>query len=553
MPNETVQSRAPATKTKKKRPPLPIPLGEVLNGYKLTKVVGRGGMGTVYLGEHELLGRKAAVKVLAKTFWNDQEFVSRFFSEAQVATKINNPNIVDILDFIHDENPKRIAYIMELVQGPTLKACIKNHRFSLGQSINVSAQLASALRDAHEAGVIHRDLKPANILVVEPLDSDLSILPSVKLLDFGIAKVTSGQVNHQTMQGTVLGTPKYMAPEQISAEPVSPATDIYALGEIFFEMVTGQRIFNGPNKVVMAHKLSGSIPELECPADIPGSARVIQLTKACLQPDPAKRISIDEFSSMLQLLRENTGIDSSLPITRRRQSWTAEDIPSGSPPSIDAPESSGSLPPNQPNLVTATSAGNFSLPKKKQAPIMLIATFALIAVTFIAAYSLLQAPKQQAKTTQLNTRSETAPVTTEKKTVPKVMRLTSEPAGAFVIDVRRNTQLGTTPYQLDYTDGAIIQLRLALDGYRPYPIRITEWASEIHYRLTKRVNSLATQPDPVNESRPKTSAKREKPTTVPRQKEPMRSKNKKLEEPEAAPSQDDDDTSPMNRQDMPSW
>ncbi|MEE2903306.1 MAG: serine/threonine-protein kinase [Myxococcota bacterium] len=552
MSTETVQSRAPAPKKKKKRPPLPIPLGEVLNGYKLIKVVGRGGMGTVYLGEHELLGRKAAVKVLAKSFWNDQEFVSRFFSEAQVATKISNPNIVDILDFIHTENPKRIAYVMELVQGPTLKACIQNHRFSLAQSINVSAQLASALRDAHEAGVIHRDLKPANILVVEPLDSDLSILPSVKLLDFGIAKVTSGQVNHQTMQGTVLGTPKYMAPEQISAEPVSPATDIYALGEIFFEMVTGQRIFNGPNKLVMAHKLSGKIPELECPADIPGSERIIQLTNACLQPDPVKRISIDEFSSMLQLLRENTDIDSSLPITRRRQSWTAEDIPSDSNPSVSAVPVSAAAP-NRPNSVTATNAESFSPPQKKRAPIMLIATGVLIAATFIAAYSLLQTPKQQEKTAQPTTRSEPAPATTDKKIISKVIRLTSEPAGASVIDVQRNTRLGTTPYQLEYTDGDIIQLRLTTDGYRPYPIRITEWASEIHYRLTKRANSPTIQPAPVSESKSKTSPMRKKTTAIPGQKEPIRTKNQGMEEPEVEPTRDGDDTSPMNRQDMPSW
>ena len=552
MPTETVQSRAPAAKKKKKRPPIPIPLGEVLNGYKLTKVVGRGGMGTVYLGEHELLGRKAAVKVLAKNFWNDQEFVSRFFSEAQVATKINHPNIVDILDFINDENPKRIAYVMELVKGPTLKACLAKHQFSLGQSINVSAQLASALKDAHLAGVIHRDLKPANILVVEPLDSDLSILPSVKLLDFGIAKVTSGPVNHQTMQGTVLGTPKYMAPEQISAEPVSPATDIYALGEIFFEMVTGQRIFNGPNKVIMAHKLSGQIPSLECPAEVPGRSGVIELTRACLQPDPSKRITIDEFSSALQALRENTDIDSSLPITRRRQSWTADDIPADSNPSIPVVEDTTPTPMSQGGTTTSPGTNSLHGTQEKKAPVMLIATCVLIAITCLAAYSLLQPPKKQTVNSPQTGRDQVQSPTKQVVPAPRKMQITSEPSGAIVLDTAGNTQLGTTPFALDYTEGSVAKLRLVHDGYRPYTIRITEWANQIHYRLTKLPTPKAVQPE-TELSSPSPAAETTPNDAVPT---PSNTKaaQKREEKPKKAPApQEDDDNSPMNRQDMPSW
>ena len=546
MPTETVQNRAPAPKKKKKRPPIPIPLGEVLNGYKLTKVVGRGGMGTVYLGEHELLGRKSAIKVLAKSFWHDNEFVSRFFSEAQVATKINHPNIVDILDFIHEENPRRIAYIMELVKGPTLKACLAKHRFTLAQSINVSAQLASALREAHLAGVIHRDLKPANILVVEPLDSDLSILPSIKLLDFGIAKITSGQVNHQTMQGTVLGTPKYMAPEQISAEPVSSATDIYALGEIFFEMVTGQRIFNGPNKVIMAHKLSGQIPKLECPPEIPGRSKVIELTTACLHPNPDKRISIEEFSAALKSLRENTDIDSSLPITRRRQSWTADDLPADSNPKIPVH--------SQPEGPVTTQTNNYSQTQEKKPPMMLIATFVLIAVTFVAAYSLLQPQKSRTNIGQpVQVEKDALPSPAPKKVLSRIIQLTSEPSGATVMDLSNNTQLGTTPYQLKFTDGSTRKLRLILPNHQTFSARITEWANQIHYRLTKLETQPAAVPTVAGESSEDTTPPPKGVAPKDAQTKPAKSLRKKPSKQKANSNNENDDTAPMNRQDMPSW
>lgn len=278
---------------------LPAEPGEQIGGYQLQKVLGQGGMGCVFLATHARLGRKTALKMLAPELVAQEEYVSRFLSEAKIVNDVRHPNIVDIYDFIELENPRRVAYVMELIEGGSLSSLLRQQRLSLRQSINVALQLASALEAVHRVGVVHRDLKPDNVLVVGDPNTDLGQVPSVKVLDFGIAKSAGADVAHKTITGSMLGTPSYMAPEQFAAQPVSAATDVYALGEIFYEMVAGQRLFKGDQLKLLSAKLAGDLPDLQIPADCPAQESVEELVRWCVQVDQEARPSIHQLAGAL--------------------------------------------------------------------------------------------------------------------------------------------------------------------------------------------------------------------------------------------------------------
>ncbi len=278
---------------------LPAEPGEQIGGYQLQQVLGQGGMGCVFLATHTRLGRKTALKMLAPELVAQEEYVSRFLSEAKIVNDVRHPNIVDIYDFIELESPRRVAYVMELIEGGSLSALLRQQRLSLRQAVNVSLQLASALDAVHSVGVVHRDLKPDNVLVVADPNSDLSQVPSVKVLDFGIAKSANADVAHKTITGSMLGTPSYMAPEQIAAQPVSPATDVYALGEIFYEMISGTRLFKGEPMKLLGAKLAGDLPELQIPEDCPAKESVEELVRWCVQVDAEVRPSMHQLAGAL--------------------------------------------------------------------------------------------------------------------------------------------------------------------------------------------------------------------------------------------------------------
>src|SRR5262245_52777050 len=148
-----------------------LPLGAVLGGYQLDEVIGTGGMGAVYRATHVKLGRKAAIKVLSESLAGDPAYVSRFFHEARVVNEVGHPNIIDIIDFIETESPRRVAYVMELVEGPPLSKLLQVRRLSVRQSLNLTLQVLDALAAVHRINVIHRDLKPDNLLVVGSLET----------------------------------------------------------------------------------------------------------------------------------------------------------------------------------------------------------------------------------------------------------------------------------------------------------------------------------------------------------------------------------------------
>ncbi|RKH70745.1 serine/threonine-protein kinase [Corallococcus aberystwythensis] len=258
-------------------------LGTQLGEFVIQERIGAGGMGVVYRAEHPIIGKQAAIKVLRAELMSAEQ-AQRLLVEARSVNAIRHPGILDIFNFgsLPDGRP---YVVMELLQGQSLAAVLSARgRLDVGTAVWMLDQILSPLGAAHRAGVVHRDLKPANVFMVERPDA----APMLKLVDFGIAKVLQSREGLTHADGSVLGTPDYMAPEQVRGGKVGPATDLYALGVMAFQMLTGERPFQGENvQVMFAHveqapprpssKVDGLPPELD--------ALVLQL----LEKDPAKR------------------------------------------------------------------------------------------------------------------------------------------------------------------------------------------------------------------------------------------------------------------------
>jgi serine/threonine-protein kinase len=266
-------------------------VGEVIGGYRLDARIGTGGMGDVFSATHTRLGRRAAVKLIRPSLANEPTVLARFHQEARIVNDVRHPNIVDIFDFVESDEPRRVACIMELLDGPSLQSVLKERELTAVQCLNVCVQLTDALRAVHKLGVVHRDLKPGNVIVVGPLDGDLSTVPSIKLLDFGIAKVPETQ---HTATGLLVGTPAYMSPEQIANDQPSSKSDVYAVGELLYETITRERLFRSAPAKILIEKISGQPPQIELPS-FPGGDRIRSIILRCLAFDPESRPTTEEL------------------------------------------------------------------------------------------------------------------------------------------------------------------------------------------------------------------------------------------------------------------
>src|SRR5213593_1628441 len=221
-------------------------VGKVIGHYRIESLIGVGGMGEVYLARDERLGRKAALKLLPENLTTDEAQLSRFKNEARSASALNHPNILTVYEIGTEGNRQFIA--TEFIEGITLRASIARGRINPHAALEIAVQVASALTAAHEAGVVHRDIKPENIM----------LRPDgyVKVLDFGIAKLAEEELPAamprdealllvETNLGAVLGTVRYMSPEQACGEHVDQSTDIWSLGVVLYEMLTGHAPFTG--------------------------------------------------------------------------------------------------------------------------------------------------------------------------------------------------------------------------------------------------------------------------------------------------------------------
>ena len=265
---------------------------ETLAGkYRLEKSLARGGMGWVFLATQLPLGRQVAVKVLT-CGQQDAAFRQRFLLEASTCAKLQHPNIVTIHDYGESERGD-LFMAMEYLAGSSLSYLLaKSGRLPVSRALRITLQVARALRVAHKAGVVHRDLKPANIMLLEHDDDAQDF---VKVVDFGLAKLFEGGPQggaiELTRAGTMLGSPRYMAPEQIRNRDIDPRTDIYSLGVILFYMLTGRPPFMGDNATdILAQHLRDPVPPMaEVAGDLEVPHELEEVVRRCLGKDAADR------------------------------------------------------------------------------------------------------------------------------------------------------------------------------------------------------------------------------------------------------------------------
>ena len=222
----------------------------LLGRYRLVRLVAQGGMASVWEGHDNVLARAVAVKMLHPHLAQDRLFLERFRREAISAARLAHPNVVATFDA--GITPEGTAFIvMELIRGRTLSAFASDHRpLPLFVTVEIAMQIADALAHAHASGLIHRDIKPANVLVCDSQFDDG--VPLIKVTDFGIAKAAEGLGLELTKTGMILGTPKYLSPEQIEGREPDARADLYALGVVLFELVAGGPPFQGPSEMAIA-------------------------------------------------------------------------------------------------------------------------------------------------------------------------------------------------------------------------------------------------------------------------------------------------------------
>lgn len=251
---------------------------EYLGPYRIGDVIGRGGMGSVYQATHAKSGEVVAVKLIAQHVADDQRFRRRFDGEVETLRRLRHPGIVRLIGY--GEEKGRLFYSMELVEGESLQQRIREvKRMGWLPCVDIAIQICAALKHAHDIGVVHRDLKPANLLLTPSNE--------VKLVDFGIAKLFG--YGEQTMAGSVLGTADYMAPEQAGDGPITPRTDLYALGSVMYAMMSGRSPFAGKKltQVMESLKNDRAVPLELINPEIP--REVVEIVHHLLEKDPKQR------------------------------------------------------------------------------------------------------------------------------------------------------------------------------------------------------------------------------------------------------------------------
>ncbi len=304
------------------RPLGPDPLiGRIINGrYRIDAVIARGGMGKVYRAEQAPLRRVCALKILSPRYdgEDDPEFHRRFFLEASTAAKLTHANTVTIFDYGKADNDEIYYIAMEYIEGRTLSSVLQEGPLPEERVRNIAAQICRSLREAHGLGVVHRDLKPGNIMLTDKGDER----DSVKVLDFGLVKDVTNDAENHTQEGIFMGSPKYMAPEQILGLALTARADVYSLGIMLFEMLTGRVPYDrgGANIATLMAHVNEPIPNMRSMApNAVISPQMEAIVYRCLEKDPARRYA--SMSSLLLAIKgmaEDGSIDTSGPFPAPR-------------------------------------------------------------------------------------------------------------------------------------------------------------------------------------------------------------------------------------------
>ena len=250
-----------------------------LGRYKISSELGRGAMGVVYKGEDPALDRTVALKtvILSADAEGKADYQKRFFLEAKAAGRLSHPRIITVYDFGQEGD---VAYMaMEFLKGTELRTRMYDGNISVPEAVHIAEQIADGLGYAHEHGVVHRDIKPSNIMMLPH--------EQVKIMDFGIARMRSS--DHKTSTGILLGTPKYMSPEQVSGSPVDHRSDIFSLGVILYEMLTHTKLFQGEDTPQIFHSVVNFQPPPPSRVNPEVPAMLDFVVERALKKDPAVR------------------------------------------------------------------------------------------------------------------------------------------------------------------------------------------------------------------------------------------------------------------------
>ena len=311
-------------------------IGRAFDGkYRLDERLGQGGMGTVYRATHLLIDRPVAIKVLNPRFVEDEEAQERFRREARAAGRLQHMNAVAVTDFGRTDDGF-VYIVMELLLGRSLREVLAREApLDPARAVSIMLQTSAAVNAAHEAGIIHRDLKPGNIFVVQRKHAP----PIIKVLDFGIAKLAADALDEDddpqtlTQVGVMIGTPRYMSPEQCDSRRLTPASDVYSLGIILYELLTGTTPFTGSTPLAVAMKHSTEIPRppRDFVASIPVELEEVVLHALEKRPED-RPADAGEFRQELYGMAERLGLEHaaghSAPTLETLRS-TATETPSG--------------------------------------------------------------------------------------------------------------------------------------------------------------------------------------------------------------------------------
>ncbi len=466
-------------------------VGEDLGQYELKELLGQGGMGTVFMAEHKLLGRRVAIKILLPEFADQLGIVHRFFKEAQAVNRIGHPNIIDIMDCV--EGVDHLPYlVMELLEGESLQAVIQARApMSPGEVVSLGRQICDALSAVHAKGIVHRDLKPENLFVTQQTDGTFK----VKLLDFGIAKFMAADDSFlKTLTGEPIGTPEYMAPEQIEGVSMDHRIDIYAMGVMFTEMLTGKPTFEAAQiGQLLFHHLNTepeppSVRRVAMGAD-PVPKALEDAILSCLAKDPDQRVqSMSQLVELLEWsLEEDTGVvvlpdleAVQVKARQKRKRW----------------------------MWPAMGAA---------AATVLLVVGGWWALAGSGAEGKKPAPGRAAAS--LKAASPVAPRTVAPRSGARKVAITSEPAGASIYRVSDGTYIGRTPHAVVMRVSERWRLRLFFVGHKPAEVTVSGAGSSSAHAVLVSKTPPSPPPSPsaamdAPERRPKAGTMRARPRTA---------------------------------------
>jgi serine/threonine-protein kinase len=287
--------------------------------YEIRKLIGQGAMADVYEAYDPRIDRLLAIKVLREDRSVDNEYIMRFMREAKAVGNLSHPHIVTIYDV--DEFEKRPYLVMELLDGTPLNKVIKSgKKYSLNEALSIGAQLGSALHYAHGRGVVHRDIKPSNIICDDSTNT-------IKITDFGIAHFEDTELTHQTRMGDVIGTPQYMSPEQVSGAKVDGRSDLFSVGVILYQLITGQKPFGGDSVASLMYQITHTEPKPLQQLDPELPTQVRRIIEKLLKKNPNERFQtgqelVNAITLALRELEDSTGKKARQRIVPIRIKWS---------------------------------------------------------------------------------------------------------------------------------------------------------------------------------------------------------------------------------------